>query len=169
MRREVITWQEVEKLIDHLIPQFPVEFDAIVMLRQGGIVPGGMLAEMLRVKRTYIADIEFPKGFELERQRSDPKFVAWPVVHVFPEASLIADRKVLVVTSAWGTGRIVPTVRNKVTGADGEVYTCVLHFSHQRSLFTNEKPDFYAALTDAWIIYPWEIERGTDLIMKDLV
>jgi hypoxanthine phosphoribosyltransferase len=91
------------------------------------------------------------------------------VVHVFPEASLIADRKVLVVTSAWGTGRSVTTVRNKVTGADGEVYTCVLHFSHQRSLFTNEKPDFYAALTDAWIIYPWEIERGTDLIMKDLV
>jgi len=27
-------------------------------------------------------------------------------------------------------------------------------------LFTNERPDFYGAITDAYIIYPWEVDRG---------
>lgn len=167
MRREVINWLEVEKLIDHLLPQFTMEFEAIVMLRQGGIIPGGMLAEAMGIKRVYIADIEFPKEFELDRQRSDPKFVAWPVMHIFPDTALIAKKKILVVTSTWGTGRSLITLRNKVTGAEGEAYTCVLHFNHRRSLFKDEKPDFYAAITDAWIVYPWERERGADLLIRD--
>ena len=29
MRRELITWEDVDKLIDHLIPQFEVDFEAM--------------------------------------------------------------------------------------------------------------------------------------------
>jgi hypothetical protein len=28
-------------------------------------------------------------------------------------------------------------------------------------MFRDAAPDYYAAVTDAWILYPWEIERGT--------
>ena len=41
MRKEVLTWSDVDKLIDHLIPQFEVEFDAMVMITRGGLIPGG--------------------------------------------------------------------------------------------------------------------------------
>jgi hypothetical protein len=41
----------------------------------------------------------------------------------------------------------------------------VLHFNPYRSLFSQAKPDFYGAVTDAYIIYPWETGRGMDQIL----
>ena len=31
-RNEVLTWEEVDRLIDHLIPQFEGEFEAMVVI-----------------------------------------------------------------------------------------------------------------------------------------
>jgi hypothetical protein len=41
----------------------------------------------------------------------------------------------------------------------------VLHFNPYRNLFGNIRPDYFAAITDAHIIYPWEINRGPDVVM----
>ena len=38
-RREILTWQDVDQLIDHLIPQFETEFEAMIMVTHGGIIP----------------------------------------------------------------------------------------------------------------------------------
>ena len=54
MRREILTWTDVDKLIDHLIPQFEGEFQAMVIITRGGIVPGGMLAEALKLDTKII-------------------------------------------------------------------------------------------------------------------
>ena len=42
MRRKVLTWGDVDALIDYLIPQFEGTFDAILMITRGGIVPGAL-------------------------------------------------------------------------------------------------------------------------------
>jgi len=166
MRKELISWLEVDKLIDHLIPQFHDEFDVILMIQKGGIIPGGILSEALGIKDIYLTDIDSPKEFELEKQRSDPRFISWPTIRLFPENSLIEQKKVLIVGCAWGTGRCISAVRNRVSGAGGMPFTCVLHYNHRRNLFPEEKPDFYAAITDAWIIYPWESPKGKNLILS---
>jgi hypothetical protein len=41
----------------------------------------------------------------------------------------------------------------------------VLHFNPHRSLFGTVRPDYYAAITDAFILYPWEIDRGVDKLI----
>ena len=168
MRKELISWLEVDKLIDHLIPQFTAEFDVILMIQKGGLIPGGILAESLGINQLFLTDIDFPKEFELEQQRSNPRFLSWPTTRNFPEKSLIEERKVLIVGAAWGTGRCFSALRNRVNGANGKPYTCVLHYNPNRNLFPEEKPDFYAAVTDAWIIYPWESPKGKSLIISNL-
>ena len=50
-RREVLTWGDVDKLIDHLMPQFEIEFDAMILVTRGGIVPGGMLEAAVDLHR----------------------------------------------------------------------------------------------------------------------
>jgi hypothetical protein len=40
----------------------------------------------------------------------------------------------------------------------------VLHFNPYRSLFGTVRPDYYAAITDAFIVYPWEIRRGKAIL-----
>ena len=57
-------------------------------------------------------------------------------------------------------------MKNRVLSADGRPYTCVLHFNPYRTLFGKVRPDYFAAVTDAHIIYPWEIDRGPDKVRQ---
>jgi hypothetical protein len=43
----------------------------------------------------------------------------------------------------------------------------VLHFNPYRNLFGRARPDYYAATTDAHIVYPWEIDRGADRVLLE--
>ena len=158
MRREFLTWEDVDKLIDHLLPQFEVEFDAMVMITRGGIIPGGLLAEAMDIKYILTAAVDFPK--EMEREKSG--LFAWPLFLQFPDNELLRGRNTLVVDDVWGSGRTITSVKNRVESAGGYPFTCVLHFNPYRNLFGTARPIFYAATTDARIIYPWEIDRGLD-------
>ena len=162
MRREVLTWHDVDKLIDHLIPQFEREYDSIVIITRGGIIPGGMLAESMGITHVLTAAVDFP--FEMERERS--KFFAWPKFIQFPANDKLEGRRTLVVDDVWGSGRTIATVKNRVSAAGGLPSTCVMHFNPNRNLFGSARPDYYAAITDAYIIYPWEIDRGADKITR---
>jgi hypothetical protein len=163
MRREILTWDEVDGLIDHLIPQLEGEFEAMVMITRGGIVPGGMLAEAMNLTHILTAAVDFPAQIEME----NAGLYAWPRFLQFPEDTLLRDRRTLVVDDVWGSGRTITTVKNRIMAADGTPYTCVLHFNPYRNLFGTAQPDYYAAITDAHIIYPWEIDRDTDRLLMD--
>lgn len=162
MRREVLNWEDVDKLIDHLIPQFEHEFDAMVMITRGGIIPGGILAEALQISDIFNAAVNFPAEIDNEKQREKNRLLAWPKFLQFPDENLVRGRRMLVVDDVWGSGRTVTAVKNGITGQGGVAYTCVLHFNPYRSLFGTVRPDFYAAITDAHIVYPWEIKRGPE-------
>lgn len=167
-RREILTWQEVDKLIDHLIPQFDTEFDAILMITRGGLVPGGLLAEALHINTVLTAAVDFPPAMESASDPGRDRLMAWPQFLQFPEAALLRGRRVLVVDDVWGSGRTITAVRNRVAASAGAPYTCVLHFNPYRSLFGGLRPDYFAASTDAHIVYPWEINRGPEaVLLKD--
>jgi len=162
-RKELLSWDEVGRLIDHLIPQFRVEFDAMVIITRGGIIPGGMLCEKLDIEEVLTAAVDFP--FESEREAA--KLLAWPEFVQFPDNSLITGRQLLVVDDVWGYGRTITAVKNRISAAGGVPHTCVLHFNPHRSLFSQARPDSYAAITDAHIVYPWETDRGIEKVLLD--
>ncbi|MEW6568594.1 MAG: phosphoribosyltransferase family protein [Chloroflexota bacterium] len=162
-RRELLTWEDVTRLIDHLIPQFETEFDAMVMITRGGIIPGGLLAEALRIQDVLTAAVDFP--FEMKREET--RLFAWPQFIQFPEEGRLRGRRTLVVDDVWGSGRTITAVKNRISAAGGFPSTCVLHFNPYRSLFTQARPDYYAAITDAYIVYPWEVDRGLDRVLRD--
>lgn len=153
-RREILTWSDVDRLIDVLIPQFRYEIDAMVLVTRGGIVPGGMLAEALNVRNILTAAVQFP-----ESSGAQQLFV-WPNFLQFPDEHLLENRRILVVDDVWGSGRTSTAVKDRILAAGGFPELCVLHYNPYRSLFTKTEPDYYGAITDAYIIYPWEIDRG---------
>lgn len=160
LRREILSWAEVDQLVDHLIPQFETEFDAMLIVTRGGIIPGGLLAESMEIHDVLIASVDFPA--EIDRERA--KLFAWPKFFQFPAIELLEGRRILIVDDVWGSGRTMSTVRNRVSAAGGLPYTAVMHFNPHRNLFGSDRPDYYAAITDAYIVYPWEIERGLDKV-----
>lgn len=162
-RNEMLAWEDVDRLIDHLLPQFEGEFDSMVMITRGGIIPGGLLAEAMGITHILTAAVDFPAQIEMERAR----LMAWPQFIQFPEERQLVGRRTLVVDDVWGSGRTITSVKNRVSSAGGFPSTCVLHFNPYRNLFGSARPDYFAASTDAHIIYPWEMRRGADKMLLD--
>ena len=167
-RREIVSWDEVDRLVDHLLTQFETEFSAMIMITRGGIVPGGLLAEAMDIKHVLTAAVDFPAQIALESElkvgQNWSQLMVWPKFLQFPDEELLRGRRTLVIDDVWGSGRTITAVKNRVSGAGGFPYSCVLHFNPYRNLFGSVRPDFYAAITDAHIIYPWEINRGPDKV-----
>jgi len=162
LRNEFLTWDDFDQLIDHLLPQFKEEFEAMVMITRGGIVPGGMLAEAIGMTHILTAAVDFPAQMEMEKA----KLMVWPQFIQFPETNLLRDRRTLVIDDVWGSGRTITAVKMRVSAAGGIPSTCVLHFNPYRSLFGSARPEYYAAITDAHIIYPWEVDRGPNRVLS---
>jgi hypoxanthine phosphoribosyltransferase len=160
VRQEALTWKDVDELIDHLLPQFKGEFEAMVIITRGGIIPGGLLAEATCVPTVLTAAVDFPA--EVEQQKTG--LFAWPRFIQFPNDELLRGKRCLVVDDVWGSGRTITAVKNRIAAAGGIPFTCVLHFNPYRTLFGSLCPDYYAAITDAYIVYPWEISRGQDKV-----
>ena len=167
LRQEWLTWSDVDKLVDVLLPQLRAagHFEAMIIITRGGIVPGGLLAEALDIANVLNAAVDFPAEHSLDEKM---RLYAWPMFLQFPESSLLTGKRVLIVDDVWGSGRTSTAVKSRVQAADAQGFTCVFHFNPYRSLFSRAEPDFYAAVTDAYIIYPWEIERGLKGITSDI-
>ncbi len=148
-RREVLSWGDVIALVDHLLPQIPGKFDALLMITRGGIIPGGLLAERLNINYILTAAIQFPS--ELADKR-----LAWPTYLQFPEDELLRERRVLVADDIWASGRTITPIVGRVNAAGGRAETAVLHFKPGSNLFKQAGPTYYGAITDAFIVYPWE-------------
>jgi len=157
----LLSWQDIERLVNYLIPKFDREFNAMVMITRGGIVPGGMLAETMDLTHVLTAAVDFPSQFEAEQN----KLMAWPQFIQFPAEEQLLGRTVLIMDDVWGSGRTITAVKNRVSGAGGFPETCVLHFNPYRNLFGEVRPDYYADVTDSFVIYPWEVDRGDDKIL----
>jgi hypoxanthine phosphoribosyltransferase len=162
-RNEFISWEEVNKLIAHLIPQFKKEFETMVIITRGGIIPGGLLCEALNIASVMTAAVDFP----FESRQSEAKLLAWPKFIQFPSDDQLRDKTVLIVDDVWGSGRTITAVRGRVAAANANPSTCVLHYNPYRNLFGQLRPEYYAAVTDAYIVYPWEAHQGPDRVLFD--
>lgn len=160
LRQEWLTWEDVDKLVDVLLPQLRATgvYDAMVMITRGGIVPGGLLSEAMDIGQVLTAAVQFandPPGGSDQR-----RLLMWPTFSQFPSNDLLEGRRVLIVDDVWGSGRTSTAVKNRCVAGGATAFTCVFHFNPYRSLFSRAEPDFYGAITDAYIVYPWEIDRG---------
>ena len=162
-RTERISWKEFEMLIDIMVSQFNQEIDAMLLITRGGVIPGGMLAETMDVKEILTAAVDFPAAHQRDPHN---RFLMFPNFLQFPKETLLSNKKVLVVDDVWGSGRTITAVKSRVEAAHGIAYTAVIHFNPYRNLFGNSRPDYYGAITDAHIVYPWEIIHGLDRVPK---
>ena len=164
MRREVLTWSDVDKLIDYLVPQIRGQYDSMVIITRGGLIPGGMLAEALNITYILTAAVRFPADFPGTQMMEEAAKYAIPEFIQFPEDDVLHGRRVLVVDDVWTKGRNCITVANRIDAAGGIPDICVLHYKPASSLYPGFTPTYYAAVSDAYIIYPWELDRGPEML-----
>jgi hypoxanthine phosphoribosyltransferase len=143
----IITWEDLDGLVARLAEQVGRDHDLVLAITRGGLVPAGMLAYRLDLREILVAGVEF----YLSEGRMHPA----PVIGHFPESSLLAGRRVLVVDEVWETGETMSEVLARVRAAGGSPVSAVIHYKPGRSRVTGS-PDHWAATVDDWVTYPYK-------------
>lgn len=151
MKHVYLSWFDLEDLVTRLLFKLNTPYDAILCISRGGIIPGGMIAEALKMKEVLIASVSFPVGDPHPQTR-----VYWPTFQQFPADALLEHRKILVVDNLWYQGRTVISVKGRIEAAGGFPEVAVLHWKSSSSLFPDAAPDHYVETTEDFIHYPWQ-------------
>jgi hypoxanthine phosphoribosyltransferase len=154
MRKEYIGWADVTDLVDRLLTVLPRDYDIIMAVTRGGLIPASLISYRGRF-RTIMVAVEQPAS-AVDELFSNPTFLQ------FPADPLLKGKRVLVVDSVWSTARSMIAVKTRVEQAGAHADLCVLHF-RTADAWGEMRPDFVAEGTDAWIVYPWEPPEETRL------
>ncbi len=151
MKKVVYSWEDI---LDHariLLGKLSGrDYDALLAITRGGMIPGALLAEALGIRNVLTAAVMLYD--DTVRAHDEPHFLQFPV------DALILDKKVLVVDDVWDSGRTAVAVRERVKQAGGDPEVAVLHFKPTNNAFPGDGPDHFALETSDWIVYPWDPE-----------
>lgn len=151
MSKQYINWSDIERMVGRLLKQIPTDYDNIMVITRGGMVPACLISEKTNIRNILVAAVMFYDG---EVRQKEPLFLQ------FPQDSQVNGRKILVVDDVWDTGTTVMAVKERLLRVGARPDIAVLHFKPGKSHFPpDQHPDFYAEETEAWIVYPWDPER----------
>jgi hypoxanthine phosphoribosyltransferase len=143
----VLTWEALDDLVARLAGSCGRDFDLVLAITRGGLVPAGMLAYRLDLREILVAGAVFylPQGGTHER----------PVIGLFPADELLVGRRVLVVDEVWETGETMTEILARVRAAGATPTSAVLHYKPGRSRVPGA-PDHHAATVEGWVTYPYK-------------
>jgi hypoxanthine phosphoribosyltransferase len=148
--REIVSWADLDALVERLATAVGREFDVILAIARGGLVPAGMLAYRLGIRDILVASIA---AYDDDGVRAaDPAFLE------FPPDDLLHGRRVLLVDEVWDSGTTIAAATARARAAGALVTTAVLHYKPGRSLIA-DRPDHHVVETDAWVVYPFKAGR----------
>jgi hypoxanthine phosphoribosyltransferase len=146
--RDIVTWDELDRLVGVLADRLHRrQFDVLLSITRGGMVPAGMLAYRLRLRDILVAAVEYYD----DHGQPGPH----PTFFQFPADPLLRGKKVLIVDEVWDSGTTIAAVTERVRQAGGEPTTAVLHYKPTHSV-VDGVPDVYAVETAAWVVYPFK-------------
>ncbi len=145
--RLAVTWDDLDALVARLAELAGREYDLVLAITRGGLVPAGMLAYRLDLHEILVAGAVF---YRAEGGTHDA-----PVIGQFPDPALLRGRRVLVVDEVWETGETMTDIVGRVRAAGGSPTTAVLHYKPSRSRVAG-RPDHYAAIAEGWVAYPYK-------------
>jgi hypothetical protein len=146
--RDIVSWEDLDRLVDDLARQLAGrDFDVMLAITRGGMVPAGMLAYRLRLRDILVAAVEY---YDDTGQHGPT-----PTFFQFPADPLLRSKRVLIVDEVWDSGTTIRSVTERVRQAGGLPVTAVLHYKPARSLVP-DRPDVHAVETDRWVVYPFK-------------
>lgn len=143
-----LTWIDIEEICRDITKQITDkkwEFDTIISVGRGGMIPARILSDMLSIPTVYMYNIKLYKGIGDRHNR--------PTTESFNYN--IEKKRVLLVDDILDSGITIEHVYNNLQNNRTSELKIATLFC--KSHATN-KPTFFARLCEAddWIIFPWE-------------
>jgi xanthine phosphoribosyltransferase len=144
MENVIISWQEFHKDCIHLCEKLPRKFNIIVTIARGGLLPAGVMANILGIRHIDVMSVH---SYDGSKQKED-------ITIIKPLSSAIQNRvthdDILVVDDIADTGKTFHFVRQLLPQA------CYVtpYIKPEGKILT----DFYSKEypKEAWIEFPWD-------------
>ena len=149
--KRILGWDDITREVDDLVLRIGSDYDAMLVITRGGMVPACLISERLDIRNILVAAVQLYTG--IGTTLDDPIFLQ------FPNDVLLHGKRILVVDDVWDSGRTAMCVRQRILAAGGFPTLAVLHYKPRASRFPDQQPDFFAEMTDDWLVYPWDDER----------
>ena len=149
--KRILGWDDIMREVDDLVMQIGTDYDAMLVITRGGMVPACLISERLDIRNILVAAVQLYTGIGTTLDA--------PIFLQFPNDMLLHGKRILVVDDVWDSGRTAMCVRQRIEAAGGIPTLAVLHYKPRASRFPDQQPDFFAEMTDDWIVYPWDDER----------
>jgi len=143
----IVSWDDLDAMVGTLADEIGTNYDVVLAITRGALVPAGMLAYRLGLRNILVAAVAF---YDDAGQPAEQ-----PTFFQFPSDPLLHGQRVLVVDEVWDTGTTIAAVVDRVEMAGGRTTTAVLHYKPARSK-VDLVPDHFVVATDAWVVYPFK-------------
>ncbi|UCH57833.1 MAG: phosphoribosyltransferase [Candidatus Bathyarchaeota archaeon] len=141
------SWDDIQRLSEAVaakVMEHGYEPDLIVAVSRGGFDPARIMCDQLMVRRLASVQVEYYN--DVGSTTDVPRII-------YPLNADVNGLKILVVDDVSDTGTSLKAAKEHVESRGAtEVRVATLHIKP----WTTLKPDYHAAETDAWIVYPWE-------------
>lgn len=148
--KRMLDWAHIELLTDRLVERLPRDYDTMLVIARGGMIPGCLLSEKMDMRNILIAAVMYYTGVGHTLDR--------PLFLQFPDDILLVGKRVLVVDDVWDSGKTIMAVKDRLRAIGCYHDVVTLHYKPGRSR-VSERPDYHAEETDDWIVYPWDPDR----------
>jgi hypoxanthine phosphoribosyltransferase len=145
--KDIVTFELLSDMVAELARRVDGEYDVLLAITRGGLVPAGMLAYRLGMRNILVAAVEYYD----DEGRPGPK----PTFLQFPADPLLRGQRVLIVDEVWDSGTTIHAVAERVRQAGGQPTTAVLHYKPAHSVVP-AAPDYHVITTDRWVVYPFK-------------
>jgi uncharacterized protein len=145
--RDIVTWDALAGMVAQLADKVRGDYDVMLAITRGGLVPAGMLAYRLGMRNILVAAVEYYD----DEGKPGPR----PTFLQFPADSQLRGQRVLIVDEVWDSGTTIHAVTQRVLQAGGVPITAVLHYKPGKSLVPGA-PDHHVVTTDRWVVYPFK-------------
>jgi uncharacterized protein len=149
--KRILGWDDISFEVDQLVSVLRDDYDVMLVITRGGMIPACLISEKLNIRNILVAAVQFYSGIG--------ETLDAPIFLQFPNDTLLAGKSILVIDDVWDSGRTATSVLERVRAAGGHPELAVLHYKPRASKFPADRPDYFAEITDDWIVYPWDDER----------
>lgn len=150
------TWDDIQRLCEVLADKIKVGYqpDIIVAIGRGGFPPARILCDLLDITALASMRIEYYKSINERKKR--------PII-LYPLNADVRKMRVLIVDDVADTGRSLVKARDHVLEKGATVVKmATLHYKP----WSVVEPDFYAEVTNAWVVYVWETRETVEQLVS---
>ncbi len=148
MEVKVLSWDDIVSTVSQVVEKIrssEYEVEVVIGILRGGIIPATLIADMLGIEDLGVMDIKFYQAPNVRRERPYLKQPLTLPVH---------GKNVLIVDDVSDTGLTLQVALDIVGHyAPRSVKSATLYIKP----WTRLVPDYYAELTDKWLVFPWSL------------